>query len=174
MQKKSYSAGPIIYPPKSNFDAIRGRFGLNQTTTTNYQSSYTPSSHISSLGIHRRGSSNGMAASGVQSTSNNPPFTTAHHQKRFSTSTLDSSTYEPNRPPVSASSLMTSNHSSALQRNSSANRRRPLSVIDPPSKLNVDPFHSSPDTHYPDRSQLEPVNENGGQDLSRYISLSCL
>ncbi|KAA1073778.1 hypothetical protein PGT21_025330 [Puccinia graminis f. sp. tritici] len=168
MQKKSYSAGPIIYPPKSNFDAIRGRFGLNQTTTTNYQSSYTPSPHISSLGIHRRGSSNGMAGSALQSTSNNPPFTTAHHQKRFSTSTLDSSSYEPNRPPISASSLMTGNHSSALQRNSSANRRRPLSVIDPPSKLNLDPFHSSPDTHYPDRSQLEPVNENGGQDLSSY------
>ncbi|KAI9624028.1 hypothetical protein H4Q26_017039 [Puccinia striiformis f. sp. tritici PST-130] len=57
MQKKSYSAGPIIYPPKTNFDAIRGRFGLNQaTTTTNYQSNYTPSSAISSLGIHRRGS----------------------------------------------------------------------------------------------------------------------
>ncbi|WAQ93373.1 hypothetical protein PtA15_18A433 [Puccinia triticina] len=169
MQKKSYSAGPIIYPPKSNFDAIRGRFGLNQTTTTtNYQSNYTPSANISSLGIHRRGSSNGAAGLGTQTT-NNPTLTTAHHQKRFSTSTLDSSTYESNnRPAVSASSLMSGSHSSALQRSSSANRRRPLSVIDPPSKLNVDPHHSSPDTHYLDRSQLEPVNEYGGQDPSSY------
>ncbi|KNZ49288.1 hypothetical protein VP01_510g25 [Puccinia sorghi] len=168
MQKKSYSAGPIIHPPKSNFDAIRGRFGLNQTntTTTHYQSSYIPSSNISSLGIHRRGSSNASVGSIINKTA----ATSAHHQKRFSTSTLDYSSYESDRPAVSASSLMNSNHSSGLQRNSSATRRRPLSVIDPPSKFNVSSLsiHSSPDTPYLDRSQLEPVNENAGQDPSSF------
>lgn len=65
---------------------------------------------------------------------------------------------------------MNSNHSSGLQRNSSATRRRPLSVIDPPSKFNISslPTHSSPDTHYLDRSQLEPVSENAGQDPSSF------
>ncbi|PLW35535.1 hypothetical protein PCASD_14368 [Puccinia coronata f. sp. avenae] len=179
MQKKSYSTGPIIYPPKSSFDAIRGRFGLIQpntttttTTTTNYQSSYTPSPTISSLGIHRRGSINNATSMGPSPAHplNKSTSHTANHQKRFSTSTLDSSAYQLNRPPVTASSLMTSTHSSDLQRNPSAPRRRPLSVIDPPSKFNPFPSNSSPDTlhHHYDRSQLEPVNENAGQDPRSY------
>ncbi|POW08043.1 hypothetical protein PSTT_07792 [Puccinia striiformis] len=166
MQKKSYSAGPIIYPPKTNFDAIRGRFGLNQaTTTTNYQSNYTPSSAISSLGIHRRGSSNGG------SSNSNPNH---QHQKRFSVSTLDQSpsSYDSSRPAVTASSLMSGNLSSVIhQRNPTANpRRRPLSVIDhPTTQNNLNSY--SPDTYHLDRpsSLLEPVNENGGnQDPSSY------
>lgn len=182
LQRKSFSTGPIIYPPKSNLDAIRGRFGLNQSTNTSH--GHQPTTHyaVSSLGLQRRGSSHSTTTStNSSSLSLISPGYVGHHQKRFSTSSLEASiNLDPNRPAVSASSLMSSNHS-ALQRTSSPsiNRRRPLSVIDPPTnKLNHNPphlghyHHASLDAYHPDRSQLEPVCENAGQDTSFHFRRS--
>ncbi|CAH7690973.1 hypothetical protein PPACK8108_LOCUS26490 [Phakopsora pachyrhizi] len=112
---KAFSAGPIIYPhQKTNFEAIRGRFGLDPSSPTTYSSNSSTSNRLSTLGSasHYR----------KQSYGNNASYRTTV-----------GSAQNPSTPPVySASSLMGgSTGSPALEKATLATRRRPLSVIEP-------------------------------------------
>ncbi|MBW0536342.1 hypothetical protein O181_076057 [Austropuccinia psidii MF-1] len=128
--KRSSNPPQIFYPPKTDFDAIKGRFGLNL-------SSANRSNLNSSLSSYRR---------------DQPAIS---HQKWSSISDLSSSNSF--STPYSASSLM-SNGSTPLERSSSAHRRRPLSVIDPSVKINSFYHHHSSKSI--DQKPLERLPEN--------------
>ncbi|CAH7670659.1 hypothetical protein BY996DRAFT_4582906 [Phakopsora pachyrhizi] len=147
---KAFSAGPIIYPhQKTNFEAIRGRFGLDPSSPTTYSSNSSTSNRLSTLGSasHYR----------KQSYGNNASYRTTV-----------GSAQNPSTPPVySASSLMGgSTGSPALEKATLATRRRPLSVIEPYSTALNSGLQDLSLKIQENRQllQLERVSENGTID----------
>ncbi|CAH7690974.1 hypothetical protein PPACK8108_LOCUS26492 [Phakopsora pachyrhizi] len=155
---KAFSAGPIIYPhQKTNFEAIRGRFGLDPSSPTTYSSNSSTSNRLSTLGSasHYR----------KQSYGNNASYRTTV-----------GSAQNPSTPPVySASSLMGgSTGSPALEKATLATRRRPLSVIEPYSTALNSGLQDLSLKIQENRQllQLERVSENGTIDHQNQFSQS--